>query len=227
MRGRRWWTGCAALACGVVGCGEAPDPPTAITPAERVGAGSKGQTEGNVLEVRPSPDAVAAVPPAAVAPAPEPVPVAETPPQTVDPPPVASAPARVFSACSEARVVGCDALYVRMLAPSPALCVQLVLDNCSENSRSGLGVNLPVSWRLTSGSASSNAECDLRDYDPKSHPALTGTGTIRWDQQGRQISGLEIDIDLRIAASEQDPTLPTQVAVKTDEPLGPIDACEG
>ena len=90
----------------------------------------------------------------------------EVPPEvTPPPPPPPEAAARVFSACRESRLVGCDALYVRMLASSPELCVQLVLDNCDEGELVGLTVNTPRSWRLSSGSASTNTECDLRDYD--------------------------------------------------------------
>jgi hypothetical protein len=130
------------------------------------------------------------------------------------------------SACREARVAGCDGLYVRFLLTSPDLCVQLALDNCDENARAGLTVNVPLSWRLSAGSASSNKACDIREYDPKSQPALTGTGNITFDQLGRQISALEVDVDLRIAASEREPTLPTEVSVATREPISVIGLCE-
>jgi hypothetical protein len=122
-------------------------------------------------------------------------------------------------------VVGCDALYVRMLAAKPDLCVQLVLDNCSENDRQGLQVALPLSWRLSSGSASTDRGCDLREYDPKSQPALTASGKITWAQQARQISGLEIDIKLRVDAPPAS-QVPAEIAVATAAPIAVVDTCE-
>jgi hypothetical protein len=139
-------------------------------------------------------------------------------------PPGAAVAAQVFSACRETRVVGCDTLYVRMLATKPDLCVQLAMDNCDPNSRQGLPVTLPLSWRLSSGSASGNRGCDLRDYDPKSQPVLTARGKITWLQRVREISGVEIDIQLRVEpppASE----LPAEIAVKTAAPIAVVDAC--
>lgn len=206
-----WW---------LVGCGVAPDPPTAVSPTPRVGAGSKGQTGTDVLTVRPSPDSVAAVPEV----------VEPAPPERIDagseltPPPVAVA-AQVYSACRETRILGCDALYVRMLAAEPGLCVQLAMDNCSGNDQQALSVILPLSWRMSSGSVGTDLACDLREYDPKSQPVLSATGTIRWATRVRQISNLDIDVQLRVdppAASD----LPAQIALKTPAPLATVDACE-
>jgi hypothetical protein len=220
MRGTRCWTGCAALACWVVGCGEAPDPPGAVGPT-LVGAGSKGQTEMDVLTVRASPDSVVAVPGAV-----EPSPVEPSDAGSAGPPADAALAGGVFSACRETRVVGCNALYVRMLAAKPDLCVQLVLDDCSENARQGLSVVLPLGWRLSSGSASTDLHCDLKEYDPKSQPALTSTGKISWTQRVRQISGLAIDVQLQLQPPPGS-ELPAQIGVKTAAPLATVDDCEG
>src|SRR4051812_31082369 len=79
--------------------------------------------------------------------------------------PVAAPAGQVFSACPETSVAGCDAVYVRMVKSAPDVCVQLVLDNCGGNGRPGLPVVVPVPWRLTSGSASTDRACDVRGYD--------------------------------------------------------------
>lgn len=238
MRGTHWCTGGLALALHVIaidvmaseviGCGQAPPPPTAIPEAQRFGAGSKGQTETDVLTVRPSPDAVMPTPPPmdmgdeevatddkagddAAAPPDEPAPVA---------PPRAQ---QTVSACHETRLVGCDAVYVRVLKSD--VCVQLVLDNCNPNDRQGLPVALPISWRLTSGSASTNLECDLREYDPKSQPALSATGTVTFDQQGREVSALDIDVRLLLDPAPES-KVPAQIDVATPSPIADIDDCE-
>jgi len=234
MRGTRWWLGCAALAWWVVGCGEAPEPPTAVGPTQNVGAGSKGQTDMGVLTVRPSPDSMSGAPSGMERSGIEPSGPEPSAAERGDAGPAGAAPEvapprteapRVFSACSETRLVGCDTVYVRMLGTRPDLCVQLVMDNCGENDRLGLPVVIPLSWRLSSGSVSADRACDLREYDPKSQPALTASGKISWAQRGRQISGLEIDVQLRLQpppASE----LPAEIAVVTAEPIAAVDACE-
>jgi len=208
----------------VWGCGEAPPAPTAVPEAQRVGAGSKGQSEMDVLPVRPSPDSVVAVPtaapPADAGPV-QPVQPDEDPPL----PPPAVVKARVFSACQESRLLGCDVLYVRMLGSDPDLCVQLVMDNCNANARQALAVVLPLSWRLSSGSASTDRACDLRDYDPKSQPALTASGKITWSARGRVISGLDIDVSLNVE-SPPGSKVPAQIDVTTDSPIPSVDTCD-
>jgi hypothetical protein len=178
----------------------------------------------DALPVRPSPDSVMTVPiavaPVDAGPA-RPARPEESPPSS--PPPVVKA--QVFSACEEARVVGCDAVYVRMLASDPDLCVQLVMDNCVQNARQALAVALPLSWRLSSGSASTNPGCDLRDYDPKSQPALAASGKITWAERGRQISGLDIDISLSVE-SPPDSKVPAEIDVATDSPIATVEACD-
>jgi hypothetical protein len=121
--------------------------------------------------------------------------------------------------------VGCDALYVRMLASNPDLCVQLAMDNCSDNARQGLAVTLPLAWRLSSGSASTNRGCDLVDYDPKSEPVLEGSGKITWVQRGRLISGLEVDISLHLEPSAGS-NVPSEIALATDSPIASVDSCD-
>jgi hypothetical protein len=218
------------MAAGVMGCGQAPPAPTAVPEAQRVGAGSKGQTETDVLTVRPSPDAVMPTPPSseadpgtdadvgdpADAPADEP---------DAEPAPASSPAGQVFSACHETRVVGCDAVYVRIVKSTPDVCVQLVLDNCGENGRKTLQVAVPISWRLTSGSASTGQGCDLREYDPKSEPVLSASGKVNFAQQGRQISALDIDVQLLLDSTSES-KVPGQIAVSTPSPIADIDTCE-
>ena len=103
--------------------------------------------------------------------------------------------------------------------------MQLVLDNCSENGRQGLPVVVPISWRLASGSASTNRGCDVHDYDPKSEPVLSASGKVTFAQQGRQISALQIDVQLSLD-SPSDSKVPAQIAVATDSPIADIGTCE-
>jgi hypothetical protein len=235
MRGTHWWTGSLALACilasGLVGCGKAPSPPTAIPEAQRVGAGSKGQTD--VLTVRPSPDAVMATPPPGQTEedsdglADDVGDPSEASPDESDaePAPAAAQAGQVFSACYETRVVGCEVVYVRMVKAAPDICVQLVMDNCDENRRQGLPVMVPLSWRLTSSSASTDRGCELRAYDPKSQPVLSASGTVNFAQQGREISALVMDVQLSLDSSSES-KLPAQIAVTTPSPIEDIGTCE-
>ena len=248
MRGRHRWTGSCGVArlaltggvlvgvmtSGVIlGCGQAPPPPSAIPPVQKVGAGSKGQSETDVLTVRPSPDAVMPTPPVDededIAPPPdEPEDEdAEVAPAEVapDPKPAAAQPAQVFSACHETSIAGCDTLYVRVVKSAPDLCVQLALDNCDLNGRSGLQVAVPVSWRLASGSASTNRGCDLREYDPKSEPVLSASGSVSFTQKGRQVSQLKVDLQLQLTSSSES-KVPAQIAVETPAAITDIDDCE-
>jgi hypothetical protein len=112
-----------------------------------------------------------------------------------------------------------------MRSEKPDVCVQLVLDNCSENDRQGLPVTLPLGWRLSSGSVSTDLDCGLREYDPKSQPALTATGKVGWTTRVRQVSNLDVDIVLRV---EPPPAsdLPAEITLKTPAPIATVESCE-
>jgi hypothetical protein len=150
-----------------------------------------------------------------------------TPPDESEPEttPVTAQPGQVFSACQETSVGGCDSVYVRMVKSAPDVCVQLVLDDCGESGRQGLQVALPIAWRLASGSASTNRGCDVRDYDPKSQPVLSASGKVNFAQQGREVSALEIDVQLLLDAASES-KVPAQIAVATPSPIADIGACE-
>ncbi len=168
-----------------------------------------------------TPEAPPAAPPAASTP-----PEAEAPPE--DEPgsgPSVPSAAQVVSACREARPVGCDAVYIRVQKSAPDLCVQLVLDNCNENSRVGLRVRTPFSWKLSSGSASANTTCTLTEYDPDSEPALEGSGDISWLEEGSSISAVQFAVQLQLSP-EPDSAVPALVAVSTEEALDSITECE-
>lgn len=216
----------------LMGCGEAPPAPTGLPTAQRVGAGSMGQTESSALPVRASSDST--MTPPASEPTATPPGAAEAPPDVEAPPaapsgaapPAAPSPAaQTISACREDRLAGCDAIYIRVLKSAPDICVQLVLDNCNENSRLGLGVTTPFSWKLSSGSATANKTCALDTYDPKSEPALDGSGSIRWAEEGRDISNVEFDVQLELAPPPES-TLPDLVDVATERALDDIADCE-
>jgi hypothetical protein len=116
-------------------------------------------------------------------------------------------------------------VFIRVVKSAPELCVQLALDNCNENSRVGLRVNTPFSWKLASGSASPNGDCALADYDPKSEPALEGSGSISWLEEGSAISAVEFSIQLQLSPAPES-TLPASINVATEEALANIADCE-
>ena len=121
--------------------------------------------------------------------------------------------------------MGCDNLYIRVVKSAPDLCVQLVLDNCDEGGRAGLRVSTPFTWKLASGSASTNKDCELAEYDPTREPALNGSGDITWLEEGPVISDVQSAVQLQLSPSPES-TLPAVIAVATDEALGNITECE-
>lgn len=121
--------------------------------------------------------------------------------------------------------MGCDNVYIRVLKSEPALCVQLVLDNCDEGGRIGLRVRTPFTWKLASGSASTNAECELAEYDPTSEPALEGSGDISWLEEGSVISEVEFAVQLQLSPAPES-RLPALIDVATEEALGNIAECD-
>jgi hypothetical protein len=187
-----------------------------------------GQTESGALPVRPSSDSTMTPP----APAPEGVPTA-TPPDEASPPdappaqvtPVATPAAQVISTCRSDRLTGCDSLYIRVVKSAPDICVQLVLDNCGENTRLGLGVTTPFSWKVSSGSANTKRACALDVYEPTSLPALDASGSIRWTERGNDISAVEFAIQLELSPPPES-TLPELIDVATQEALGDVEDCE-
>ena len=106
------------------------------------------------------------------------------------------------------------------------LCVQLTLDNCNAYGRgSGLGVDLPLTWQLASGSVSDAKVCDLLDYDPKSLPLNAATGRISWSERGRVISELAIDVTLQVSV-EPGSKLPAKIEIDTATPIASIEDCD-
>lgn len=121
--------------------------------------------------------------------------------------------------------MGCDNVYIRVLKSAPELCVQLVLNNCDENGRVGLRVRTPFSWKLASGSASTNTECELAEYEPTSEPALEGSGNITWLEEGSVISDVRFAIQLELSPTPES-QVPALIDVATEEALGDIAECE-
>lgn len=148
------------------------------------------------------------------------------PPPMASPPAVeAPAAAQVVSACREQRLVGCENVYIRVLKSAPDLCVQLVLNNCGEGGRNGLRVTTPFTWTLASGSASTNPECELAEYEPTSEPALEGSGDISWLEEGSVISDVQFRVQLELSPAPES-TVPALIDVATEEALGDIADCE-
>jgi len=209
-----------AVACGAVaGCGEAPEPPGAVVgpTSNLVGTGNASQMDV-VLPVQP----VQVSPPAPTVPdaggaAGESLP---------DIPVVASSSGRVFAACHESRVSGCDYLHISVQDSSPALCVQLTLDSCSQFGRgSGLKVDVPLTWQLTAGSVSDAKLCDLLDYDPKSIPVNSATGRISWNERGRVLSALAVDVTLELSV-EAGANEPAKIELGTSSPIASVPDCD-
>jgi hypothetical protein len=210
----------AVVCWALAGCGEAPEPPGPVGGPSPNVVGTGAASQMDVLPVRPEPVTPArpAAPDAGAG-------DSESLPDIPGVPTAASS-GRVFAACHESRVSGCDYLHISVQDSSPALCVQLTLDNCSEYGRSsGLTVDLPLTWQLTSGSVSGAKVCDVLDYDPKSIPLLSATGRISWDQRGRVVSGLALDVKLKVSASSGS-SLPSEIAIASSSPIASVDDCD-
>jgi len=225
IRPMHGWKRCQvflAVACGAVaGCGEAPEPPGAVggPTSNVVGTGNASQMD--VLPVRPEP-----VNPAAPTGADAGAGGSESLPDIPIVPPVVVSSGRVFAACHESRVSGCDYLHVSVQDAAPALCVQLTLDNCSEYGRSsGLKVDVPLTWQLASGSVSDAKLCDLLDYDPKSLPVTAATGRISWNERGRVVSALAVDVTLAVSV-EPGSAVPAQIELETSTPIASVEECD-
>ena len=62
----------------------------------------------------------------------------------------------------------------------------------------GIGADLPMGWRLESGTVSSNLnQCELGVYDPSSDVAQRAEGTISWNETTRLPSDLVLDLALQ------------------------------
>jgi len=213
-----------AAACGVfAGCGEAPEPPGPVggPSSNVVGTGAASQMDV-ALPVLPAPANTESptAPDAGAEPG-------ENLPEIPVVPAQGASSDRVFAACHEPRVSGCDYLHVTVQSTSPALCVQLTLDNCNEYGRgSGLKVDVPLTWQLTSGSASDAKVCDLVDFDPKSFPLASSDGQISWTQRGRAISALSIDVTLEWSV-EAGSSVPAKLELQTASPIASVPDCEG
>jgi len=54
---------------------------------------------------------------------------------------------------------------------------------------------------------------------------MTASGKVTFAQQGRQISALNIDVQLSLDAASES-KVPAQIAVATPSPIAEIDTCE-
>jgi len=113
----------------------------------------------------------------------------------------------------------CDSLYVTMKQVSPPRCVQLTFDNCGEYGRRGLAVDVPMPWRLDSGTVSSDPdECELGVFYPTSSVALSASGSVTWNQTTRLPSELALDVTLETST----PAGNASIDVTTTTPLTPV-----
>jgi hypothetical protein len=139
----------------------------------------------------------------------------------------ASAPTLTFEACtSNGGVYGdnCDTIYVAVKQASPPRCVQFNIDNCGVYGRQGLGVDVPLSWRLASGSIGANAnECEVGVFYTDSTNVVDASGTITWNEATRLPTELVMELTLVPSGSGEDATT---VEIATSEPLNPAACAE-
>ena len=118
----------------------------------------------------------------------------------------------------------CDSLYVSMKQVSPPRCVQLTFDNCGEYGRRGLAVDVPMPWRLDSGTVGSDLEqCELGVYYTNSSVALRASGSATWNETTRLPSELVLDVTLETSTSTG---TVNSVDVTTTTPLT-VSVCDG
>lgn len=215
------WLG-AGLCC-VLACGAPPEAPGAVSAR---GANEPGTDTVAVSEARPAPmpDAVETepLPPEAVD--------AGTPPgmgETPSPVPGESTAERTFTACTSSSLLSCDYIYVAMREAGSNLCVQLTLDNCGGYQQQGLPVDVPLSWRVASGSAgTSKTGCIPGVYDALSVPITDAQGTITWDGSSRRPSGLVIDVTVEPSRSPGAGLDVGPITLSTREPIVAVPDCE-
>jgi hypothetical protein len=131
--------------------------------------------------------------------------------------------AEAFEACtSNGGSYGdnCDSIYVTVKRTSPARCVQLTIDNCGGYNRQGLAVDVPLSWRLASGSISSNVDqCALGVFYPDRPGVRDASGAISWNESTRLPSEIVMELTLEPSISATDTT---SVHIATSAPLTPV-----
>lgn len=210
----------AAGLCSVLACGAPPEAPGAVSSR---GSGDPAGTDTVAVSgARPRPDPVTSEPP-------EPV-DAGRPPLVAEGPsalPSETGAERTFVACTSSSYLSCDYIYVAMQEAGSNLCVQLTLDNCGAYQRSGLAVDVPLSWRLASGSAgTSKAGCVPGVYDAASVPLIDAEGTITWDDSARRPSGLVIEVTVEPSRSPGAGLDAGPIALSTRELVGALPDCE-
>jgi hypothetical protein len=210
--------GCLAVGvCCVLACGAPPEAPGPVS-SRAPGSDSVAVSEG-----RP-------------APSPDPEPVAPEPVDAGAPPVAGEVPSplpddvtaeRTFAACTTSSYVSCDYIYVAMQEAGTNLCVQLALDNCGSYQQPGLPVDVPLSWKLTSGSAgTSGAGCVPGVFNATSVPLIDAQGTIIWDDTARRPSGLVIDVTVEPSRSPGAGLAAGPIALSTRELVGALPDCE-
>jgi hypothetical protein len=135
------------------------------------------------------------------------------------------AAAQVFEACtSNGGSYGdnCDSIYVTVKQTSPARCIQLTIDNCGGYNRQGFAVDVPVSWRLASGSIGLDVdECELGVFYPERTGVADASGTISWNGSTRLPSEIVFELTLEPSSSAADTA---SIDVATSAPFTPV-AC--
>lgn len=208
--------------CCVLACGTPPEPPGAVSSRDSDPAGSDTIA---VSGSRPAPDTVE----------PEPVPPervdAGSPPEDGETPGVApdeGAGGRTFTACINTRLLACDYIYIAMREAGSNLCVQLTIDNCGDYQRAGFAVEAPLSWRVSSGSASvSRAGCNPGEYATASVPIIAAEGAITWNDAARRPSALVLDVAVEPSRSPGAGLDATPITLSTRELVGALPNCEG
>lgn len=99
-------------------------------------------------------------------------------------------------ACLEL-VVDCRTIQVAVSDAAEDVCVHMTIDDCGSASRTGLPVDVPVSWRLSSASIADLADgCVPGTYDASNVIIVDGSGSIGWNLETPRPSDVAIDVTL-------------------------------
>lgn len=211
----------AAGLCSALACGTPPEPPGAVSSRESDPAGSDTVA---VSGARPSPDTLEPEPVA-----PEPIDAGSAPADGEMPGslPNDSTGERTFTACTSSSLLACDYIYIAMREAGSDLCVQLTIDNCGDYQRPGFAVDVPLSWRVSSGSAGVlKAGCVPGEYEPASVPIIAAEGEITWNDTTRRPSAMVIDLTVEPSRSPGAGLDAGPITLSTRELVGALPNCE-
>jgi hypothetical protein len=222
------------VCCLAAGCGGPPSAPGPIMGASTsaaggTGAGSTGQVA--VLEERPAPpapgpaegDSAPADAGTSAAGARPSVPSSNGGSASTADPGTAQ---RTFTACTASRGSSCDYIYIAMQGDQAAACVQLTLDSCGSYSNPGLPIDVPLSWRVASGSVGvASKVCVPGEYNADSVPVVSAKGSIAWNRDAPQPSAFVLDVTLEPSTARGGDAVGS-IKIATQALSAPLQPCQ-